>query len=411
MTVRSVAIVLLANALLRLAGGAGGALVGFYLGALAERGLAGDAGLVGWLNSVANLAELLLAVPLGMLADRYSPRAILVISTLVGAGATQLFGATGAAPIFFVSRSLESVAAVAGGPALLSFLAGATGREPQLRGRVMGLYELTLLGGVALGGVLGGVLWDALETRAFAVLAVCYGIAALMFWAGATRLPGRTEPNPTHPLDGLKRALRDPSLRRLAPAWLAVNALLSLWLTQLAFQLTGPRVPGQVLPGAFTAREAGLVLLGYAVAAAVGVLGWGVALGHMPRVRALRISLLALLPAWPLVWLLNLQLELPAPARWSIAVVLGLALMVGSGFTPAALTYLADITARHTGRGAALGVYTLLFSLGAALGSGLGGWLGGWAAVDGLVLGSVALTVVALAAVQWLARPGYFTPA
>jgi len=394
---RSIAIVLLANVLLRLAGGAGGAMVGFYLAALAERGLPIDAGLLGLLNVVANLAELLLAIPLGLLADRYTPRAILVVSTLIGAAATQLFGISGVVAIFFVSRSLESVAAVAGAPALLSFLAGATRDDAALRGRVMGYYELSLLGGIALGGVAAGALWDAVQTLGFSVLAGCYCAAALLFAAGAAQARA-AEASSEHPLGGLRLALRDPLLVRLAPAWLAVNALIGLWLTQLSFQLTGPPVPGQVLPGAFTARDAGFVQLGFALALASGVLGWSFALARIARIRALRSSLLALLVVCAAIFVLNLPLALPAGSRLLLAAVLAFAVAVASGFTPAALAYLADITSRREGRGAALGIYTFLFSLGAALGSAIGGWLGTWAAIDGLVLGSVVLTLLALAA-------------
>jgi MFS family permease len=67
-------VVLLANWLLRIASSGGGALAGFYLAALARAGQPIDPALVGALSVVSNIAELLGAVPLGMLADRYGPR-------------------------------------------------------------------------------------------------------------------------------------------------------------------------------------------------------------------------------------------------------------------------------------------------------------------------------------------------
>jgi MFS family permease len=70
--------VLVANGLLRSASGASGALVGFYLAFLARQGEAVDPALVGTIGVVANVAELVGAVPLGMLADRYTPRTVLV---------------------------------------------------------------------------------------------------------------------------------------------------------------------------------------------------------------------------------------------------------------------------------------------------------------------------------------------
>ena len=82
--------VLLANGLLRVANAAGGALVGFYLAHLAKIGIHTDAILVGNLGAVTSGAELLLALPMGALADRYAPRMLLLGSAILGALATQI---------------------------------------------------------------------------------------------------------------------------------------------------------------------------------------------------------------------------------------------------------------------------------------------------------------------------------
>jgi hypothetical protein len=92
--------------------------------------------------------------------------------------------------------------------------------------------------------------------------------------------------------------VRDPQLLRLAPAWLLVNAVLGVWLTHLGYQLSGPVVAEQALVGQFTPSRVGVVLLGYALALAMGIVGWTVVLPHMGRVRALRISLVALGSVW-----------------------------------------------------------------------------------------------------------------
>ena len=41
--------------------------------------------------------------------------------------------------------------------------------------------------------------------------------------------------------------LRLPLLWRFAPAWLALNTVLGLWLSQSAFQVAGPVASGQAL--------------------------------------------------------------------------------------------------------------------------------------------------------------------
>ncbi len=286
--------VLVANGLLR---SASGALVGFYLAFLARQGEAVDPALVGTIGVVANVAELVGAVPLGMLADRYTPRTVLVWSTLIGAFAVQLLGINGAIAVFFVSRSLESVASVAGGPAILAHLSDMTRHNHAARGRVMGYYELSLLAGLALGSLLGGALWDRVQAWAFPLLAVIYVLVAALFWWSIDREQARA-PSHTHPLAELRRAVRDPQLLRLAPAWLLVNAVLGVWLTHLGYQLSGPVVAEQALVGQFTPSRVGVVLLGYALALAMGIVGWTVVLPHMGRVRALRISLVALGSVW-----------------------------------------------------------------------------------------------------------------
>jgi MFS family permease len=76
--------------------------------------------------------------------------------------------------------------------------------------------------------------------------------------------------------------------------------------------------------------------------------------------------------------------------------------MVESGFTPAALALLADIVGSQSGRGAAMGVYSVLLSIGAIIGSLMAGVMGVRFAVDGLIHGTVAMAVIAMIAVNRL---------
>ena len=108
--------VLAGNSLLRIANSAGTLLISFYLASLATQGAEIEAGLVGALAIVSNLAEFGGSVPFGALADRYSPRKLLIGSSLVAGGATQLFGISGLVLLFFLSRTLEGLAASATTP-------------------------------------------------------------------------------------------------------------------------------------------------------------------------------------------------------------------------------------------------------------------------------------------------------
>ncbi|RMG97675.1 MAG: MFS transporter [Chloroflexi bacterium] len=386
--------VLLANALLRIANAAGGALVGFYLAWLAVHGRAVDAALLGALGVVANGFELVAAVPFGALTDRLSPRFLLVGAALLGGVATQLFGMTGLVLVFFFSRALEGVAAAAVGPALLAHLADATHADVAARGRVMSYFELTVLAGLALGTLVAGMGWAAVQTLAFSVVAVVYVLAGGLFYWGTAVSFSHTPPHVPGLFEGIKQAISRSILRRLAVPWLAANAVAGLWFTHIVFQLTGPRISGQYLVGRFTAREVGWLSLAYAVLFGAGVVIWGVVLAHISRVRAMRIAFLGMWGTNLCFYLLNRSEGWSWVVRGGVLVVYAVAIMVQSGITPAALAYLVDVAGYGAERGVAMGIYSFLLGLGTVLGAGFGGVLARDLWLDGLLLGSVVLAVL-----------------
>jgi MFS family permease len=399
---RRLPLALLGNALMRIAGGAGGVLVGLYLVDLANRGSAVDATLVGVLGAVSFAAELLGALPMGVLSDRFTPRVLMVGGALLGAIATQMFGLSGLVTIFFLSRALEGLAAAAGAPPILAHLTDVTEGDAALRGKVMSYFELSLLAGLGLGGVVGSQLWTAWGTRAFAAIAVVYLLAAAILLVGAV---GSRAQRTEHALSGLTRALREPSLQRLAPAWLCINTIAGLWLgSTLPFLMTLKERRGQYLTGLFAAtpERFGYVQLGYVIVFATGVTAWSFFLARFSRVRVLQIALLAMFFACAGFYALNHSQDWSGGARQSLLAGIAVCVMIESGFTPAALALLADVVGAQSGRGAAMGVYSVLLSIGALLGSLLAGLLGERFAVDGLIHGTVAMAVIALLAVEWL---------
>ena len=70
--------------------------------------------------------------------------------------------------------------------------------------------------------------------------------------------------------------------------------------------------------------------------------------------------------------------------RWAVTAFTALLVMVESGFTPAALVWLAGTLRSGSGKGAAMGIYSVLLSLGAIGGSLLAGELGRMWQMDGL---------------------------
>jgi hypothetical protein len=132
----------------------------------------------------------------------------------------------------------------------------------------------------------------------------------------------------------------------------------------------------------------------------IGVTAWSFVLPHISMQRALRITLVAMLLVCGEFFLLNHTGS--QNARWIIGSITAISIMVESGFTPAALTLLSGAIGAQAGRGAAMGIYSVLLSIGAILGSLIAAALGSRFAVDGLIYGTLAMAVTALIFVQRL---------
>ena len=169
-----------AHGLARIAGAASGVLIGVYFAALSGHGVHVGAGFVGALGAISFAAELVVSVPLGTLSDAVSPRKIMVGGALLAAIAAWLMGATLLVPVFVTSRVLEGVGAAAITPPLLAWLAEVTERDRGLRARVMSFFELSLLGGLGLGGLAVTVIWAGLRVAGFATVAVGCLLGAAM---------------------------------------------------------------------------------------------------------------------------------------------------------------------------------------------------------------------------------------
>src|SRR5262249_30235910 len=307
-----------------------------------------------------------------------------------------MFGMSGSTGMFFLSRAAEGLGAAAGVPPMLAHLTDVTDRDPSLRARVMSYFELSLLAGLALGGLLGSQLWRIAHGGAFTALAAIYLLCSALMYFGAAGSRGH---NGRKVVAGLFRALSDPSVRRLAPAWVCVNAIVGLWLgPTITFLMTSKPHSGQFMAGIFAEQpdRMGWLLLGYALVFGAGVSLWSVVLPHIPLKRVLRISLVAMLCVCAGLLMLNHSGSWSAGLRWVVGMATAVCIMVESGFTAAALALLAGVVGAQAGRGAAMGIYSMLLGLGAIGGSLLAAALGQWLAIDGLIFGTLAIALVAL---------------
>ena len=407
---------ILGHALLRAAAGAGSVLVGLALAStLPAAQLHGSlAALSGWFGAVAYAAELAASLPLGVAADVLAPAGLMLGGALLSALALVLLTLTAALPLWFVSRILAGAGVAAVTPPLLAVLARLPDSEAR-RARLMSLFELSMLAGLAVGPVLAAQLWAQAGDAAFRWCALLCLPAALLLYRGTAhaRTGHEGEPRGAQALgsaarNALRSALRDASLRRLAPAWLCFNCIIGLWLAPtVAYLLSAADVHHrQYLDGLFANRPAALgwLFLGYALVFAAGLAGWALVLGRLGAARVLRLSLLAMLAVSAVLFALNhCQACGPAP-RAGLLVLAALLVMLESGFTPAALSALAASLRAERAAGAAMGIYSVLFGVGGVLGSLLAGALGRARGMDGLLFGTAALAVLSWASLPRL-RP------
>jgi len=349
---------------------------------------------VGTLAAISFGVELVGAVPLGMLSDAVPVRVLMTGGAALAAVATWMFGLTQQVSVFAMSRALEGLAAAAGVPPLLAYLTDATASDARLRAKAMSYFELSLLAGLALGGILGGQLWTALDVGAFTALASLYAAAAVVLFVatGSGAVHRRADV-----WEGLVRALRTPQLRRLAPVWLCMNAIVGLWLgPTLYFLLTTRSTDSQLLSGLFVGNPTGLgwLLFAYSVVFASGILIWSRVLPEVALRRALRVSLTAMLVVSACLLVLNHMADQSLSLRWVLTALIAVLIMVESGFTPAALSLLAAAVGPGAGRGSAMGVYSLLLGVGALIGSVLAAVVGRWRAIDGLIYVTIALAAL-----------------
>ncbi len=390
-------VAILAHALMRIASSASATIIGIWLALLARHNPDIGASLVGALAASAYAAELVGSMPLGILSDAVSVRGLMGLGALLGAVATALLALTARVPLLFLSRVLEGLAVAAVAPALLKSIADWTGTEPGPRSRLMSGFEVSLLAGLAVGGLLGAQLWLALQRLGFAALAVLYAMTALLL----LRAPRSAAAGYVQALRGLRGALANRRVRQLAPIWLCVNAIIGVWLgSTLSYVLTERPASAQYLDGFFAAApgDIGWLLLGYTIVFGCGVALWSRRLPVLGEARTMRVSLWAMLGVCAALALLNHSASWPAWSRAVLDVVATLLIMVESGFGPAALSWLAQALGAEAGAGAAMGVYSMLLGLGALAGSLLGGWTAARWRMDGLLL----VTAVLAGCAQWL---------
>lgn len=404
---RSAAPLLIGTFLLRTSSGAGPVVLGLLLAHLAQhQGHMITSLEVGLLSVVFYITELTLATPMGALGDRLGRRYFLVLGPLLGLVQVGLLIFTPTVSPLPYLLSLQVLAGISSAmmtPATLGYLADFTVGNSRYRVRVMSFYELVTSGGIAVGVVVGGFAWDRFDRYAFAVLALLYMLVAVCMLL-VPKVQQVVEPAPPAVMfRRYWRILRTPRLFIFIPAWIAIFALVGIWFSsQLTFVLSMPTHNAQQVLMGLTSGPGGGRLLSLILGACVLFFGlcllfWAFFLNRVPRIVLMLTSIAGIYLACIALGGINhrgagnnLVLLLWIP-------LLMLGIFAETGFAPAALSYLADISEEAAkDRGLLMGLYSVFLGLGQLLGNGLGGLFARSWGFDGLIYLTLLLALVAL---------------
>jgi len=354
---------------------------------------------VGAIGAAFFATEILGAPVAGRIADRTGQRRVLRWGPLFGVASAVLAAsvALGPAPLtllvalLFVARFNEGASAACAVPTTLTLLSRATDGEPERRTRIMGAFEVTSLVGMIAGYVVLGLAWDRWGAGAFLLLPPLY----LLAWLLVDRRPGpRTaSPGGTEPgVLAVLRRLADPANLAFGVAWLAINAVVGLWIQQAPFLLTLPAgVTDQLLVGGFSGREVGYIFGAWGLAFMAGVGLWSLLAPDWPRRQAMAVALVGMAGVVVVLTVMN-----HGGPGWLIWLAIAF-VMVEAGFTPAAFAHLAEITVPlETSRATALGLYSVLLGAGQLTGNLLGSLFAARWQMDGVLALTALLGLAAL---------------
>lgn len=402
---RATGAVIWSSFLLRAGQSAASVIIGFYLAQLKHQGAPVAAIIAALLLSSSYAVELLLAPAMGALSDRYGRKPFIVAGPLIGLAAIQVYPVSGALAVLFLARGLEGVAAAALTPATLGFLADNTSSTHERRGRTMAYYEIATLVGIGAGYTAGGVMWQHLNLNAFRLAAILYLASAVVVWIWVSHTQQVRHEERTG-LAGYLQVVRQPRILRFAPAWLCVTAVIGLWFNNIVFQLAGPHRPGQLITGGFSGSEVSTILGLFTLVLIAGTFAWSRLFGRFPQKTT--IMVVALCGMFIVCFdLLILNHRGGGTLIWVSVLlpILALAVATESGFTPAALAYLADITEDfQADRGAIMGLYSIFLSLGEVGGGVAGGPFAQMWGMDGMIFLTLILAGASMVTVLLLKR-------
>jgi MFS family permease len=403
---------------LRFSTGLTGAMLAVYLAKLPEHG--GEvvhASTLALLASAFFVSELVLSPIFGIISDRLGHHRMMLVGPAFGAIAAVLTGLTTNIPLLGGTRLLEGASTAASVPSILGYIAAATAGSEALRGKAAARFEGATLAGIGTGFAVAPLLFAAIGPTAFFLNALFYGVSFLIYQFGvedrdaAERAAAHAaaQNGASRMIDWTRYVtlLRSSHVWLLAPTWIAVNASIGLWFSQSIFQFSriDPRFPEQVLHRGFHPMQISLAAVVVGIVFGAGLLYWGNRFRSFRRTTIILYGILggAVLVAGGLLVNHAGGLFIAIPLAGAIAMAFGLFVLAGA--TPAALGLLADMSERFpSDRGAIMGLYSVFLAVGQIIGSLIGGVAADMRGIDGLLIATIALLLVALLPLAFLRR-------
>ena len=401
--VASVGFALSGTFVLRCASYAAGLLVLVSLGIKSRSETDLTAGIASLVAVTFYASELIGAPIFGAWSDRIGRKPFMLLGPVFGGIAAQLMGLTMVIPVIILVRILQGLSTATAAPATLGYLSAETASSESFRGRVMGFYEAATVVGLALGAAVGGKLHDQFGSVSFTIVAAMYVLALVPFILVRDRA---TVPQPRSSHRNLLARMLNRRIMRFAPAWLAANAVLGAWFSVGPFLAAGAPNRAQFLMRGFSPGDIGMAYLVFGILFTAGAITWGFVMPTIGRHATLMIGVCGLGFTSLMLWALN---HVPFDATHTLVPLLVGLVMIGvfveSGFTPAALAYLAEIAEeRAEDRGSVMGVYSVLLSVGQLLGGALAAPFAERMGINGLIVLTGLLCLVALFTVMLLGQ-------
>jgi MFS family permease len=417
--VRSLFAIIVGSLILRLASQVTGQMLQSYFNYIHRHYHYLSYTLTGFITASFFITELFGSLILGAMSDRYGRRLFILLGPVLGLVAVQMTSMTVVLWLLVITRLLEGLSTASSVPATLGYISEATVGRPALRARVIGLFEITLVGGIALGASVGGYLWRyfghrttvlgvELTSPAFSINGLIYLVSLIIFAWGLKdlkRQPGIAA-GANSKFHHYRAVLRSRRVWLFIPAWLAIFSIIGVWINNSIRLLTGDEHrEGQLLMGNISTVQFGNGLAALAIIFAAGILAWSFIMARYRKTSVMLVAVGGLFILLGTVYGLNHLGSFATPLYYPLMAVLLVGIVLLSGFTPAALTYLADVTESYTeDRGSIMGLYSVFLGVGQLLGAMSGGYFAQQRGVDGLLELSAAFGVITVISLLLLRR-------